>query len=396
MKKYLILFASFFLLGILNVNAEANPLMQCDYNVRLWYNDFEDDYMYIKYRVVYMDDGTIQQLMPQFSNATYSEGTTTWTGLVNFEPTTFIGGAEISGSLPYTTSEFTAEDMQEYYENKSCPYFTLESNGTSYTFEPTDSNLTNSQLSIYSTNGTITLYDESGGEIIVEPPKVTTSCSFETADNSGITVEFLMYDNGDKFLKTYFTDRGDDSAQEIKVEEEGVLAHLTNDSGTTTYTIYLPQEEISNIYNQTSSQEASNTFTCPSSDRVLLLPDVEGGYTITTEKENVNPDNGLDFTTDGCSSYLGDVNNEGSPAYYLDLAFNIIKYVVIVLLFVLTIIDLAKAIPSGKPEDLKKVGVRAIKRLLIAVIVFFLPILINFVLELLGVITDNNMCGIGS
>ena len=107
-------------------------------------------------------------------------------------------------------------------------------------------------------------------------------------------------------------------------------------------------------------------------------------------------------TSDGCNSYLGDVNDDGSidgqasPAYYLNFAFNIIKYVVIVLLFVLTIVDLAKAIPSGKPEELKKVGTRAIKRLIIAVVIFFLPTLINFILELLGVITDNNMCNIGS
>ena len=112
----------------------------------------------------------------------------------------------------------------------------------------------------------------------------------------------------------------------------------------------------------------------------------------------------LDFSITGeCDSYLGNIYDDGgddprgvpSPAYILNFAFNIIKYIAIVLLFVLTVIDLIKGVADGKDETRKKIVQRLVKRIIIAVLIFFLPLLINFVLDLLGVITIDDACRVG-
>ena len=105
---------------------------------------------------------------------------------------------------------------------------------------------------------------------------------------------------------------------------------------------------------------------------------------------------GLDFETGECDSYLGNVNTEGTPAYMLNFVFNVMKYIAIVLLFVFTIIELAKSVADGKDETRKKATQNIIKRLIIAIVIFFLPLLINFVLSLLGVVTISEACNVGA
>lgn len=102
---------------------------------------------------------------------------------------------------------------------------------------------------------------------------------------------------------------------------------------------------------------------------------------------------GLDFggNDNGCTTYLGD-GTKGTPMYYINFAFDLIKYAAIVLLIVLTIIEFAKAVASGKDETIKKAGQITVKRLIMAVIIFFLPILINFILNILGI--SGGTCGI--
>ena len=102
----------------------------------------------------------------------------------------------------------------------------------------------------------------------------------------------------------------------------------------------------------------------------------------------------MDFTTGDCESYLGLITDKNDPAYYLNFAFQLLKYAAIVVLFVLTIVDFAKATTSSKDDAVKKALQTAIKRLIIAVIIFFLPMLINFILDLLGIVTTDPTCGI--
>ena len=98
--------------------------------------------------------------------------------------------------------------------------------------------------------------------------------------------------------------------------------------------------------------------------------------------------------SDSCDGYLGSVDDPNAPAYYLDKAFDIIKYIAIILLFVLSIVEYFKALTSGDQDAMKKATQKTIKRIIIAVLIFVAPILIEFILSVLGIV-GYGTCGIG-
>lgn len=77
--------------------------------------------------------------------------------------------------------------------------------------------------------------------------------------------------------------------------------------------------------------------------------------------------------------------------------FNIIKIIVPILVIIFGVLDFLKAITSSDADELKKAQARFIKRLIIAVIIFFIPMLVNFVLNLVndvfGIVNGGN-CGV--
>lgn len=93
-----------------------------------------------------------------------------------------------------------------------------------------------------------------------------------------------------------------------------------------------------------------------------------------------------------CDSLFGDPEKKGTLAYYLQFALDVIKYVGIVLCVVLTVVDFAKALLSEEKELYKPLAKKAFQRLMYAVCLFFLPIIVKLLLELVDVY---GTCGIG-
>ena len=89
---------------------------------------------------------------------------------------------------------------------------------------------------------------------------------------------------------------------------------------------------------------------------------------------------------------LGDPTNSQYPAYWLQEALNIMRYIAIVALLVLVTIDFVKAVASNDKDALKKAGSTAIKRFIYCVLLFFVPIVIKIVMTMFGVYSS---CGIG-
>ena len=107
------------------------------------------------------------------------------------------------------------------------------------------------------------------------------------------------------------------------------------------------------------------------------------------ESENIysgdsNSSNSSDLNTseiEECTSLLGHPETEKSPAWFLSIIFSIIRYVAIILLIVLTIIDFVGATASQDNDAIKKVVSKTIKRAIICVVIFVLPTLIDLVLQ---------------
>ena len=86
---------------------------------------------------------------------------------------------------------------------------------------------------------------------------------------------------------------------------------------------------------------------------------------------------------DNCPA-LGDPTNSQYPAYWLQEILNIMRYVAIVALLVLVTTDFVKAVARNDKD--------ALKRFIYCVILFFVPIIVNFIMNLFGVYGS---CGIG-
>ena len=458
MKKYITLTLTIllFISGLMNVyaetksntqsaNSEPTVLMRCEYN-KAKIIDESNDYhlykdrinLYVKYRVSYMSDGTIVEEMAQINQNPLDDADETeyriLSGRGSAYPTLLTEEGEVYDSFDISANynDYNAENteiMKNAYEKRTCPYFTFYDNLSNMrSFKLTESDETNPTQrnnAIFSTRGmTYMISDNPGGGSgeLVEGDERGEAQECAVNINSGsledipaITIKFLLYENGDKFVKVYFTLRGEKDSPEIIVKEgEDVVINLSDDEERD-YTVTLPADQIDDFFKQTSSQEANNTFTCVKEGEAYIAVRGKRDLIITTDKQaaqeqgegnytdlneglgSVELDNEAipDFTTGDCDSYLGQIDDPDDPAYYLNFAFNIIKYAAIVILFVFTIIDFAKAITSSKQDELQKAIRTAVKRLIIAIIIFFLPILINFILDLLGVVTTDPTCGIG-
>ena len=98
-----------------------------------------------------------------------------------------------------------------------------------------------------------------------------------------------------------------------------------------------------------------------------------------------------------------DINN-GDPLYRCDEivpleirnwiqdALNLVKYIALVLVIVLGIVDFIKAAASGEAEQMKKSGQSFLKRIIAVVILFLLPVLVELILNLIEIYGADSTC----
>ena len=93
-----------------------------------------------------------------------------------------------------------------------------------------------------------------------------------------------------------------------------------------------------------------------------------------------------------CQSIFGDPTDIDCPAYWMQWVLDVMKYIAIAALLILSTVDFIKALVANDKDALKKAGVTTAKRFIFCVLIFFLPILVDFVMELFGAY---GTCGMG-
>lgn len=112
----------------------------------------------------------------------------------------------------------------------------------------------------------------------------------------------------------------------------------------------------------------------------------------TTKKEDKQTEEVTEIN--GCTgddSLLGDVSNEDSVAWLLQKIFNYIKILGPSLTIILSSIDYIKAIVSSDEKQMNKVNSNFVKRMIAAVLLFFIPTITSLMFGIFGITTD---CGI--
>ena len=178
-------------------------------------------------------------------------------------------------------------------------------------------------------------------------------------------------------------------------------------------TIYLSEKDMKNdknneriIFNDADSgilgSDIIKSITDPS---VYATYNLEASVSkIYPENDTNPPDSASDDPTiseiNDCVTLLGSPKTEGTPAYYVSVAFRVVKYVAVGLLIVLSTIDFISAIMSQDKEILNKTVTKVVKRFVLCVVIFILPTILDLVLQY---INDSQyleqvklgLCGIG-
>ena len=95
--------------------------------------------------------------------------------------------------------------------------------------------------------------------------------------------------------------------------------------------------------------------------------------------------NQVEIKSETCESILGDPKDDTSFAYFLQEAFTVIQWAGPILCVILSLVDFIKAIASQDKDAITKAVKTSIKRFIFAVLLFFLPMIVNFLLgDVLG------------
>lgn len=99
----------------------------------------------------------------------------------------------------------------------------------------------------------------------------------------------------------------------------------------------------------------------------------------------------LDEATD-CEGVFGDPDTSGTVAEFLEQILTIMQYAGPILCLVLSVTDFIKAAASQDKDALSKATKTTGKRIALAMVLFFIPLLVDFLFPLLG---WYGSCGIG-
>lgn len=120
------------------------------------------------------------------------------------------------------------------------------------------------------------------------------------------------------------------------------------------------------------------------------------GTVIVDNSYILSDDTVVDYNDQDCSgadSLLGNPEDPDSVAWLLQKILNYIKILGPILIVILSSVDFVKVIVNGDEKAmnsaLKKLGLR----LLFAILLFFIPLIVNFLLDIFG-LTSDPTCGL--
>lgn len=136
----------------------------------------------------------------------------------------------------------------------------------------------------------------------------------------------------------------------------------------------------------------------PINTRALTVSDTSYSNVYVLDSDTKDLEDWLDETEQeqdcsGANSLLGNPEDEESVAWLLQQVLNFIKVIGPILVVVLSSIDFIQVIVKSDDEAMAKARKKLITRLILAALLFFIPTLVQVVLDLFGFTTDPT-CGI--
>ena len=100
-----------------------------------------------------------------------------------------------------------------------------------------------------------------------------------------------------------------------------------------------------------------------------------------------------------CADYeeiFGSPDDPESVRYLVNQVLQYVRIIVPILIILLGTLDLAKAVIAGREDNMRKAQADFVKRLLIGVAVFFIPLVVDIVMELADIVWEGTYphCGL--
>ena len=103
-------------------------------------------------------------------------------------------------------------------------------------------------------------------------------------------------------------------------------------------------------------------------------------YNVST----ISVNHSLAGVKENCEAVFGDPNDKDDIAYFLQQIFDLIKFGGPILALVLCMFDFVKAVTASDKDALIKAGKTSVKRIIFALMLFFIPVLINAIFGMVG------------
>lgn len=113
----------------------------------------------------------------------------------------------------------------------------------------------------------------------------------------------------------------------------------------------------------------------------------------TDDIEDWLGDTNQEQTCEGSNSILGDPDDPDSVAWLLQQILNFIKILGPIIVVILSSVDFIVVIVKSDDEAMGKAEKKLVKRLILAALLFFIPTLVQVILDVFGMTSDST-CGI--
>ena len=152
---------------------------------------------------------------------------------------------------------------------------------------------------------------------------------------------------------------------------------------------------------------ANTNYYYMSSDQKQLINDRTQFY--EQEEENIRLISGENYgnalkrdvsgntTNVDCETIFGNKNDPNSLRYLIDEILMYPKILIPIVLILLGVLDFGKAVIAPKEDEMKKAQATFVKRVIAAVAIFFVPVLIDLIMELADIVwagTGYSSCGL--
>lgn len=405
MKRLIYIFITTFLC-IIPTKAEAKEeLMYCEYKWT-YINSAKTDY--ISYKVTYYDDNTVKHEYIPTDSLNYKQGSNTHNGVGIFNAN------KRAGEMRYLKDNFTATEMQKYYNKKTCPYIIYTSANTSLAdrqITPSESYDTSNYSKEDYRDAVASSYSSShfkkeetetpgtsGSAICVyDSPKNyankfsitcqgTNNCKIDTSLDLTIASDAASLTIGDTCPEKIY----------ITILNNKTITSINTTSGSALYLNKDKSTEGNSSSGENESNEPSNSEPYETDSRYIEAKKDAEKYCDPTNfayqddekceeaKKKMNEVKALYENTDGdfdaenfCTGPVQGVFTT------LGWVFFVIKILIPILLIVFGSIDVGKAVVASKDDEIKKSIKTLALRTIAGVIIFFVPTILNFGIKLI-------------